>query len=302
MFTNFIRIFRFALTDFSRNKGVSIAAIFVLVVTIMLCTGLLFFQGFSQYLISQIQDKIDVTAYFKEGAEEQDILSARDQILKMPDVKSVEYVSQDQALQNFNEKHKGNEVLSQALEEVGVNPFLPSLNIVTGSTAKYDEVSKALQANPYKDLIDSVDFSQKKDIIDKVFSVASGVNLFGILLSLIFIIIAILVVFNTLKLAVDSSKEEISTMKIVGASNWFVRGPFIVQGAIYGAIAFLFCFVISVLAFYFITPQLEIMLPGFSAISYFFSNLWLFIFLQLGFGAGLGMISSFIVVRKYLKV
>lgn len=304
MLTSFNRIFNFAVQDFSRNKGISVAAIFVLVVTILLVTGLFFFHGISQFLISEVQDRIDITAYFKDGVDEQNILNARDEILKMsPNIKSVEYVSKDQAMQAFNEKHKDNAVLARALEEVGTNPFLPSLNITTnGDPAQYAEVSNVLQTANFSKFIDKVDFSQKKDTIEKVFSITSNINNFGIVLSIILVIVAMLVVFNTIKLAVDSSKEEISTMKIVGASDWFVRGPFIIQGAIYGFIACIISLLISGISAYFLSPKIGAVLPGFSMLSYFLSNIWILILIQLVFGAGVGIISSFIVVRKYLDV
>ncbi|MBI1866293.1 MAG: ABC transporter permease, partial [Candidatus Staskawiczbacteria bacterium] len=244
MLTNFKRIIKFAFTDFWRNKGISLAAVFVLVITIMLATGLFFFQGITKYLVSQVQDKIDITAYFKEDASEEDILKIRDEILKMsPDIKKIEYVSKEDALKVFTEKHKDNSVFSKALEEVGQNPFLPSLNITTtGSALQYEQISNILQTEDYSAFIDKVDFSQKKDTIEKVFAITSNINAFGLILGVILVIVAILVVFNTIKLAVESSKNEISTMRIVGASNWFIRGPFITQGAIYGLIAFIICF------------------------------------------------------------
>lgn len=304
MLTNFKRIFNFALQDFSRNKGISAAAVFVLVVTIMLVTGLLFFHGASQFLISEIQDRIDITAYFKEGVEEQDILSAREEILKIsPNIKNVEYVSKDQAMQIFNEKHKDNAVLSKALEEVGTNPFLPSLNITTnGDPAQYAEISNVLQTANFSKFIDKVDFSQKKDTIEKVFSITSNINNFGIALSIILAILAMLVVFNTIKLAVDSSREEISTMRIVGASDWFVRGPFIIQGAIYGFIACIISLLISGIFAYLLSSKISAVLPGFNTFGYFLSNIGILILIQLLFGAGVGIISSFIVVKKYLDV
>lgn len=304
MFTSFKRIFNFALQDFSRNKGISIAAIFVLVVTIMIVTGLFFFHGLSQFLISEIQDRIDITAYFKDDVEEQNILTVRDEILKMsPNIKSVEYVSKDQAMQVFNEKHKDNAVLARALEEVGTNPFLPSLNITTnGDPVQYAEVSNVLQTANFSKFIEKVDFSQKKATIEKVFSITSNINSFGIALSIILVILAMLVVFNTIKLAVDSSKEEISTMRIVGASDWFVRGPFIIQGAIYGFIACIISLLISGIFAYFLSPKIGVILPGFSAFGYFLSNIWILILIQLIFGIGVGVISSFIVVKKYLEV
>jgi len=304
MITNFARIFKFAVNDFSRNKGISLAAIFVLIVTIMLITCLYFFHGISDFLIAEVQDRIDIAAYFKDGTEEQDILAIKDEILKMsPNIKGVEYISKDQAMQAFNDKHKDNAVLTKALEEIGTNPFLPSLNIKTnGEPAQYEEVTNVLETANFSKFIEKVDFSQKKDTIEKVFLITSNVNNFGIVLGIILVIVAMLVVFNTIKLAVDSSKDEISTMKIVGASDGFIRGPFIIQGALYGFIAFAACFIISGISAYFLSPKIGAVLPGFSTFNYFLSNIWILILVQLGFGIGVGIISSFIVVRKYLDV
>lgn len=304
MLTNFKRVIKFAFTDFSRNKGVSLAAVFVLVITIMLATGLFFFQGVAQYLVSQVQDKIDITAYFKEETSEEDILKVKGEILKMsPDVKGVEYVSKDEALKRFTERHKDNSVFLKALEEVGQNPLWASLNITTtGSALQYEQISNILQTDTYSIFIERVDFSQKKDTIEKVFAITSNINMFGLILGIILVIVAILVVFNTVKLTVDGSKNEISTMRIVGASDWFIRGPFIILGAIYGLIAFAVCLLLSALSAYFLSSKIGVILPGFSTFNYFLSNFWIFILIQLGFGVGLGMISSFIVVRKYLEV
>ncbi len=304
MFTTLQRVFKFALTDLYRNKGRSVAAIFVLIITIALVTGLFFLGGLSNFIISAVENKIDITAYFKPEASEQDILSVRDQILQMSSgIKSVEYVSKDDALRNFTEKHKDNPVFSNALTQVGDNPFLPSLNITTiGDTSQYEKVATILQSSQYSNLIDKVDFSQKKATIEKVFSVTSHANTLGLALTVILVLVVILVVFNTIKLAIDSAKEEISTMRIVGASSWFVRSPFIIQGAIFGFVSFLVCFFSTFLLAYFFSPGLVTVLSGFNVFGYFISHLWNIILIQLGFGVGLGIFSSFIVVQKYLKV
>lgn len=301
---NFKRIIGFAFKDFNRNKGISIAAIFVLVVAILLVSGLFFFHGIASYLTSQIQNKIDVTAYFKDGTSEGDILKVKDEILKLsPNIKNVGYVSQDQALADFNEKHKDDPVLAQALREVGGNPFLPSLNIVTtGDPVQYEQISNALQTSDFSKLIDKVDFSEKKDTIQKIYSVTTNINNFGIFLGIILILVAMMVVFNTIKLAVENSKDEIKTMRIVGASDWFVRGPFLIQGVIYGCIAFLICIFISGIFAFFLSSKISLLLPGFNLFSYFLTNFFIFVLIQLGFGIGVGVISSFIVVKKYLEV
>lgn len=304
MLTNFKRIFNFAVNDFSRNKGISIAAIFVLTVTIMLVTGLFFFQGITNYLTTQIQNKIDITAYFKDGTQEQDILNVKDELLKTStSIKNIEYVSKAQALTSFNTKHQDDAVLSQALQEVGANPFLPSLNITTtGDPTQYAQIANLLQTSDFSKLIDSVDFSEKKDTIEKVYSITSNINIFGLILGIILVIVAILVVYNTVGLVIENSKEEISTMKIVGASNGFIRGPFVIQGIIYGVIAFIICIVLTGIAAYFLASKLQVVLPGFDLFGYFLTNWWILVLIQLGFGMAVGAVSALIVVKKHLEV
>ena len=251
-----------------------------------------------------IQNKIDITAYFKENTPEQEILNVKDQVLKIsPDIKNVQYVSKEEALNEFKEKHRESDIFSRALTEVGENPFLPSLNITTtGNPVLYEDVSKILQQDQFSNLIEKVDFLQKKDTIEKVFSITSNINKFGFGLGVIVALVAILIVFNTIKLVIDRSREEISTMRIVGASSWFVRAPFIIEGAIFGFVSFVFCFLITILSAYFLSSGISSIMPRFNLFGYFISNFWLIIFIQLASGVGLGVIFSFIAVRKYLKI
>jgi len=304
MFKNFKRILKFAFDDFSRNKGTSVAAIFMLTIIILFVTGLFFFQGLANYLTSQLKNTIDITAYFKAATSEEDILDVKDKILKIsPNIKSIEYVSKEQALADFNEKHKDNPVLVKSLEEVGDNPFLPSLNIITnGDPQQYASVSNILQTSDFGKLIEKVDFSQKKSTIEKVYSVTTNISLYGIIIEIILVIIALLVIYNTIELTIESSKNEIATMKVVGASDWFIKGPFVMQGAFYGIISFIICFSILVLCSYFLSPQASAILPGFGIWNYFLTNWWIFVLIQLGFGVGLGAISALIVVKKHLEV
>jgi cell division transport system permease protein len=304
MSKTFSRILKFAFQDFNRNKGISIATIFVLVVAISLVSGIFYFQGMMSYLTSQIQNKIDITAYFNEDVAEEEILAVKEKILQSSGgIKKIEYISKDQALLDFSVKHSNSAVLGKALEQVGENPFLPSLNIVTnGETAQYEQVSNVLETSDFAKLINKVDYLEKKDTIEKVYSITSNINRFGIIAGIILIIVAMLVVFNTIKLAVDSSKAEISTMRIVGASDWFLRGPFIIQGAIYGVIAFLVCILLLGGFSILISSKLEVVLPGFNSFGYFLSNLWFFSLIQLSFGIGVGVISSFIVIKRYLDI
>lgn len=304
MFTNINRIFKFAFNDFLRNKGISLSAIFVLSIITFLATFLFVFYGATNFFISQIQNKIDITAYFKDGTSEQDIFDVKNQIMKISDkVTSVEYVSKDDALKKFSEAHKDSDVFMQAIKEVGENPLLPSLNIKTsGDLASYKDISDILSSDNLSVLIDSVDFSQKKDIMEKVFSITTSVKNYGMALEVILIFIGAMIVFNTIKLAIDTEKEEINTMRIVGAGDWFVRGPFIFQGAIYGFFAFIICFVLSILLSYFLSAKISLILPGFNLFSYFVSNLLVLIAIQFVASVGLGVGTSYIAVKKYLEI
>jgi cell division transport system permease protein len=304
MITYLRRILKFAFQDFNRNKGISIAAIFVLMITMMLVSGIFLTQGMMSYLISEVKNKIDITAYFKDSASEEEILTVKDAILaSSSDIKSIKYISKEQALISFNQKHGNDAVLSRALEQVGDNPFLPSLNIVTnGETAQYEQISNTLETSNYAKLIEKVDYSEKKDTIEKVYSITSNVNKFGIIAGIILIVIAVLVVFNTVKLAVESSKAEISTMRIVGASDWFVKGPFIIQGVIYGVIGFFINALLLGVFTYLLSPKIALVLPGFNLYDYYLSRFWLLSLIQLVFGVGVGIASSLIVIKKHLDI
>jgi len=121
-------------------------------------------------------------------------------------------------------------------------------------------------------------------------------------LSIILILIAVLVTFNAIRLAIYSSREEIKIMKLVGANNWFIRGPFIVEGILYGIISSFFA-TLAILypLFWFVSPKLSGFLPIENFFSYFQNNLWAFLILLLGIGVILGGISSLVAVRKYFK-
>ena len=304
MFTSLKRVFNFAFANFYRNKGVSVAAVFVLMVTTLLVTGIFFAHGVGIFLIQTVQNKIDITAYFKEGVVEQDILNVRNEILKnSANVKTVEYVSKDDALAIFTQTHGDSKVFDKALAEVGGNPFLPALNIITtGSLEDYQKVADILKNDQYAKFIEKVDFSEKKATIEKVLSVVSNINKAGLATGLALVLLSILVIFNTIKLVIFSSKEEIATMRIIGASNWFIRAPFVIEGAIFGVISFIACFAITGSASYFLSSQVATIMPDFNLFGFFLSRAWILVGLQLGFGAGLATVASLIVVRKYLKV
>ena len=305
MLTSIKRIFRSGWISFRRQAGLSLATCFIMVMTIFLVTSLFLFQNITQFLISSLQEKVDISVYFKKEALEEDILKVKEELAKIPEVKEVKYVPQEQALEKFIQKHKENLILMESLKEVGENPLLASLNIKAFAASQYTAITSFLDNTlppDFRNLIEKIDYYQRKPIIERIFSMTTGINRAGIVLTIILGLIAVSLVFNQIRLAIYSCKEEISIQRLVGASNWFIRGPFLIQGVISGFLATLICLLIFSLICWFFSPKLEILFPGLNIFSFFASNFWTILLIQLATGIGLGVVSSLIAIRKYLKV
>ena len=300
--TSLLRIIKSGWIDLRRNSGLSFATIFIMVLAISLTTSLLIFQKTSQVLTQTIDEKMDMYVYFNEELSSDDILEIQNELSKIPEIKDMEYVSRDEALQRFVSRHKDDETLMESLRELGKNPLLSSLNIRAWEASQYAAISSFLDDSSLGNLIFKIDYQEKKPVIEKLSSISSGISTAGIIISIVLFLMAILVAFNTVKLSIYNSKEEIETMRLVGASNNFIRGPFLVQGIIVGASASLITFLIFGAGLFLISPGLKFLLSGFNIFSYFIGN-WLFVFsIQLASGAGLGIISSWLAIRKHLRV
>jgi len=302
MVTLIKRIFKSGWLSFSRDGGLAAATCLIMLIPILLITSLFLLKDVGQFLISTIQEKADISVYFKEGAPEEDILKVKEEVSEIPEVKSVKYVSKEEALESFVQRHKDDPVLMESLEEVGGNPFLAALNIRSFEASQYQAVANFFETGIFENLIEKIDYYQRKSVIDRIFALTSGMGKTGISLSIVLAIVAILVAFNTIRLAILNQKEEIKIQRLVGASNWFIRGPFLVQGAISGIFATIICLLIFTLICWFLSPKIEILFSGLNIWKYFTSNFFTIILLQLVTGIGLGVISSTIAIRKYLKV
>ncbi len=300
MLVSFKRIIKTGWKGFLRNIGLGTATIFIMVMVISLATLLFLLNSASGILISDIEKKVDISVYFKEDVLLEDIFAAELEISKIPGVKDVEYVSKEQALERFIEKHKDDPVMMESLTEIGFNPLRASLNIEAWEISQYEQVASFLETGPFKDLID-VDYHQRKSVIDKVSAMISGVNKIGIFFSIVLGLIAILITFNAIRIAIYNSSEEISIMRLVGASNWFIRGPFLIQGIVVGFIATLIALLITFGICWGFDSRVGAVAPEISTFSLFLSNFWALLLIQLATGVGLGVVSSTIAIRKYLK-
>ena len=303
MFISLKRVFKFAWQGFLRNRVLGLEVMFIMAIAVFLITSLFLFQGISDFLIKEVQNKVDVSVYFKETVREEEILSVERDLYKFSnEIESVEYISRDKALENFIEKHKEEPIYLEALEEIGYNPFLPSLNIKARDPNYYAPISNYLNQDSLQGVIERVSFFQNKKIIDKLSSITANVKTVVISLSLILGLLAVLITFNTIKLTIFTSKEEISTMQLVGASNWFIRGPFVIQGIFYGIVSVLAVNLLFLIIFAFFSYKLETFFLGFNLLNYFQMNFLPLLLIQIAFAGILAIFSTLLALHKYLKV
>jgi cell division transport system permease protein len=299
------RIIRSGWINFKRSGVISVASILVLTITLCIITSLIFLQAVLQTSLAQIKDKVDVTVYFTPGAPEDKITELKTSLEKLPEVSMINYTSSDEAILNFRERHKNDYLTIQALDELNDNPLGASLNIKAKDPSQYESIASLLspESELGKDnaaIISKVNYNENKLVIERLNKLINGASDLGLIVTLVSIIIAIVVTFNTIRLTIYISREEIGIMRLVGAENRYIRGPFMMEGIIYGV----FSALITMVIFYPITLWLGHTLTDFLGINlndYYVSNFFQIFLIIVLFGVILGMISSYLAIRKYLK-
>lgn len=306
MWTGFKRIVRSGFVGFWRNAFVSLASIFVMTVALFVIGSTMLLDQILGVSLQNIQEKVDINVYFVVSADDSDISALKTLLEALPEVEAVSLTTREEALAEFRERHSGDELTIQALDELGENPLGASLAIRARDTSQYESIAQFLaeqqeQEDPQSPLIDRVNFGKNKIAIDKLTGIIDAVERSSIIALVILIASAILITFNTIRLAIYTTREEISVMRLVGASNMFIRGPFMLQGVIYGLTAG----VLSVLILYpivlWLGPKTESFFQ-FNVFAYFVND-FIYIFgVLVGAGILLGLISSILAVSRYLRV
>ncbi len=306
LFANVKRIIRFGFQNFIRSGFTSIASVLVMTITLFVITSLIFVQASLNVSLTDIENKVDVTVYFVPGAQEPAIKNIENSLKKLPEVKSITYTSQTQALTNFKERHANDYLTLQALDELGGNPLGASLNIKAqnpsqyGSIANYFKGDNSTLSKGALTIVDRIDYYQNKAVINKLTSIINGANRLGFIISLIFILISIIITFNTIRLIIFMSREEIGVMRLVGASRKYIQGPFIVSGILVGVTASLLTILLFIPISIWLGNQMTSFL-GINLYTYFKSNFLQLFIIMLVSGVLLGGISSALAISRYLR-
>jgi cell division transport system permease protein len=299
----FLRAIKFSIQDIARNFWLTLVTIIILVLALSLVNILLTVQVVTQSAINSLKEKIDVTLDLKSQAQEGEILALKSQVSNLDKVRSVEYVSKTQAIEAFRKEHENDPDILQALRELNANPLTASLIIKPKDIDQYDALITDLNKID-SPIIDSRNFDNPKTMLDKINVVTDKINQIGIAVSLLFILITILVVYNSIRVTIYTHQKEIRVMRLVGASNWFIRAPFLISSIVYTAIGLL----LTLLLFYpllnLMQPYLEYFFNGYklNLIVYFRTNFILIFGTQFAVAGLVNLLASFIAVRKYSRI
>lgn len=310
--TTIKRILTSGFFSFFRNGFVSLSAVLIMTITLFAIGSLLFSSALLDKSLGELKEKVDVNVYFVTTAPEDDIFALQKAVEGLPEVKSVEYTSREEALIRFKDRHKDDQLTLQALEELDENPLGASLSIKAKETSQYEGIALFLESETALSInssliIDKVNYRDNKAAIDKLTQIIDSSEKSNLLKTILLTVVAILITFNTIRLAIYNSREEIKVMKLVGASNFYIQGPFVVSGIMYGVSSA----ILALVLFYPVTIWFGPVFYPFNffstlenaeLLSFYGANFSQIFFVVFGVGIALGAASSFLAVKRYLKV
>lgn len=302
------RIIRTGLVNFIRNASLAVAAMAVMVVTLTIILFSLVGNAALSHTIAQISGKINISIYLNDAVtvQQRDVLM--NQLRRLPEVKSVVYISKDQALAEYRSENANNKDLLTAIDETG-NPLPASVQIDTVDPAKIDQIQTVLNQPATIALEDpqaGTSYSgNRKEAIDNITRATSILQRVGVAAVVVFAIVSMLIIFNTIQMAIFNRRDEITIMRLLGATTAYIRGPFVVESTLYGILSALISVAILDVLFVVASSALQASSLGILDIgyasTYFYSHFLLLLTLQLAIGIVIGAASSIIATRRYLK-
>lgn len=311
MLTGLRRVTKSGFIGFWRNAYVSLAAIYVITITLFVIASAIFLNQLLQHTLNIIQERVDINVYFERTAPQEEIDAVVQMIKSMDDVVSnVDYSSREEVLANYRERNQKNKVALQALEALDDNPFGASLAISAKDVSHYESINRIITErkstqeieSPQVPVIESINYNDNKESIESLKFFIDAFNKTSLVVMVALIIATVLITFNTISLAIYTSREEISIMRLVGASNMFIRGPFMVQGMMYGFVSGVVALLIVYPLLSYLGPRTESYFDGFNLMSYFIANFGEIFGTIVGIGIVLGLVSSILAVTRYLRV
>lgn len=305
--TNLRRISKTGFMNFWRNGTVSLASVLMMTVTLLVIGFIVLGSAVLDTSLNTLRDKVDITVTFVSNAAEADILNIKRSLESLPEVSLVTYTSREEALAIFKERHANDQSILTALNELSENPLGAALDIKAKDPSQYQGIATFLEGNSALSssgvtIIDHVNFYQNKVAIDKLTGIIRSANKLGVAIAVAFILLSILIAFNTIRLTIYIAREEISVMRLVGASSAYIQGPFVTVGIIYGLVATITTLVLFLPITYWIGKTTQNFFIGLNLFNYYSHHFLQILLILLCSGILVGAISSLWAIRRYLRV
>jgi cell division transport system permease protein len=301
------RIVHTGIVNFIRNVTLAVAAMAVMVVTLTIVLFSIITNATFEHTIAQITDKINVSVYLLDSTSDAQAQKLVAEIKKQPEVARVDYLNKQQALQSYIDQNQDNESLLAAAAETS-NPIPATIHVYPKDLNDIQKIQNLLTKPDNKALQtpESPSYNgDRKEAIDNITHATNVLRKIGIVTVAVFTVICALIIFNTIQMAIFNRRDEITIMRLLGASTNYIRGPFVVESAIYGLLSAVISVLIINSAFLASSNALQASSLGLLDIhyanEYFGDNFLKLLTLQIAIGIIIGTVSSIIATRRYLK-
>ncbi len=304
--TTFLRIVHTGVVNFIRNTSLAVAAMAIMTVTLTIILFSIIANATFTNTVAQITDKINISLYLKDDVTPVQTKTLLKELRALPNVQSVTYLTKAQALQTYMRQNAGNEQLLKAINSTD-NPLPATVQVKPKDLNKINDIRTyigkpavaALQSDPASDSGD------RRAAIDKITHATNILRQAGVIAVLVFALISVLIIFNTIQMAIFNRRDEIKIMRLLGATTWFIRGPFVVESIIYGLLSAVMSLLIINAIFVTASGSLQATSLGLLDIgysqTYFQAHYWGLLTMQLMVGIFIGAASSVIATQRYLK-
>lgn len=303
---SFIRVFRNAFRNFRRNVWLSIATTLIMTLTLCIILFLYTVNVLGREFLRNVEQKVDIAVTFKDTTQLSEINTIQKDIAARSDVQGTRIVTSDEALTEYRKRHADNPYIEEALKELNSNPLPNSMYIVAKDPQFYENITSSLRSSQYGEFIEEINFQDTKIIIEKMIKIMNVIKTAGLIATAIFGLLVILIMFNTIRLAIYSFREEIDIMRLVGASRWYIQGPFLMESVLVALISVGIATTILYIALNTMAKNVNLFIftgqnTNFDIYQYAVSHWIQIIGLQLIAAISLAVLSSYIAVRRYLR-
>lgn len=298
-----MQFFKIALQNFFRNFWLTVTSIIIMLLMLFFLSLLYNFNVIGQQILVSLKDKMDLGIYLEQNIDQNQTALLISELENLEEVKELNYLSPEQSLETFKGRHQTDPLILKSLEELNENPFGGLLTIKFHDPTAYQKVIAVIEKPSYKPLIQEQNFYDYQKLIQNFDGISRKITKAGLAISGLFSLITILVIFTTIKLGALSRQKEIKIMRLVGASAWTIRSPFLIEGSLYALIAWILNMGIIFSLSYLTQPWLQQFIElDFNLFNHLETNAFYFWAGLLAFSLIISLIGSSLAIKKYLKL